>query len=48
MVQIEKTRPNEPVPGLADQIIRHTRSYNVQFNKGVEKKAIADLDTDTI
>lgn len=48
MAQIDKTRPGEPIPGLADQIIRHTRSYNVQFGHGVDKDDIIGLDTETI
>lgn len=48
MAQIDKPRPGEPIPGLADQIIRHTRSYNVQFSKGVDKDDIINLPTETI
>ena len=48
MAQIDQTRPHEPVPGLADQIIRHTQQYNVQFSKGVDRDQINDLSTDAI
>ena len=48
MAQIDQTRPHEPIPGLADQIICHTQAYNAQFSKGVEKEQITSLDTDTI